>query len=590
MCAGTSRAAALSPSGANLAPPLFENPRGGPSGHFVLVAQITVATESPQRRYQAPCPGCGAPVNFVSAQSIHAVCGFCQSTVVRSGDTLARIGKMAELFDDHSPLQLQASGVWTAGGIKNPFTLVGRLQYKYGQGTWTEWHAVLADGTSAYLSEDNGAYVFSTPLAGQLNVPEASGFKLGQTVRLGGKAFSVASNQRVQLISAQGELPRLPALGKEFPLVELRSQGDSSLGSSASSLSAASLARDAGASMIGSALEKPVGDTGAAPSAQNSEPSGGQVLSIDYSGEPPLLSMGAAVLLEDLQLTGLRDDSAKNEAGRQFACPNCGAQVAVTLASSKSITCASCSSIIDVSAGIGGELKHALQDEPVAPLIPLGTTGQLQGVQWQVVGFQHRTGTDPADADEQFGWSEYLLYNRKRGFTFLVDATDGWSVVKPTTGAPVLAEGGKSATYLGQRYQLKENYQAETNFVAGEFYWQVTRGQTSENRDFANGKSMLSMERSPNEVTWSVGSQIDSEAVAKAFKLEAKKDLLQRSDATPAGKLSGVGCLTIIILVVIVLFFLFLMSRCTPTPGSGYSSGARTSGGSFGGSSGGGHK
>ena len=31
MCAGTSRAAALSPEGANLAPPLFENPRGGPS-------------------------------------------------------------------------------------------------------------------------------------------------------------------------------------------------------------------------------------------------------------------------------------------------------------------------------------------------------------------------------------------------------------------------------------------------------------------------------------------------------------------------------------------------------------------------------
>ena len=205
-----------------------------------------------------------------------------------------------------------------------------------------------------------------------------------------------------------------------------------------------------------------------------------------------------------------------------------------------------------------------------------------------MVGFQHRMGTDPADADEPFGWSEYLLYNRKRGFTFLVDATDGWSVVKPSTGVPVMAEGGKSATYLGQRYQLKENYKAETNYVAGEFYWQVVRGQTTENRDFANGKNMLSLEKSPNEVTWSVGSQIDSEAVAKAFNLEGKKDLLKRSDATPAGKLSGIGCLTIIIILVIVLFFLFLMSRCSPSTGSGYSSGPRTSGGSFGGSSGGG--
>ena len=509
-----------------------------------------MATEASQRSYRAACPGCGAPVNFLSAQSTHAVCGYCQSTVVRNGDTLARVGKMAELFDDHSPLQLQASGVWTASSGKKPFTLVGRLQYKYGEGTWTEWHAVLVDGSSAYLSEDNGAYVFSTPLEATASVPAAANFSVGSSVVLNGKPYSVASNQTVALLSAQGELPRLPQLGMPFAMVELRSQGTGSVGRV-----------DA------------------------------QVLSIDYSSQPPALSVGAAVLLEDLQLTGLREESAKEEKGRQFACPNCGAQVAVTLASSKSITCVSCSSLIDVSGGIGGELKHALQDEPVVPLIPLGTVGQLQGVQWQVVGFQHRMGTDPADADEQFGWDEYLLYNRKRGFTFLVDATDGWSVVKPTTGAPVMTEGGSSANYLGQRYQLKEHYKTTTNYVAGEFYWQVTRGQTSENRDFANGKSLLSMERSPNELTWSVGSQIDSDAVAKAFKLEAKQDLLKRSDATPAGKLTGAGCLTIIIIVVVILMILFLMSRCAPATGSGYSTGPRTSGGSFGGSSGGGgHK
>jgi ribosomal protein S27E len=506
-----------------------------------------VATESSQRSYRAPCPGCGAPVNFLSAQSTHAVCGYCQSTVVRNGDTLARIGKMAELFDDHSPLQLQTSGVWTAGPVKKPFTLVGRLQYKYGEGTWTEWHAVLMDGTSAYLSEDNGAYVFSTPLEAPASHPAASAFKVGGSVAISGKPYSVASNQTVALLSAQGELPRLPQLGKPFAMVELRSQGTTGVG----------------------LVE-------------------GEVLSIDYSSQPPTLSVGTAVLLEDLQLTGLREESAKDEKGRQFACPNCGAQVAIALASSKSITCASCSSIVDVSGGIGGELKHALQDEPVAPLIPLGTTGQLQGVQWQVVGFQHRMGTDPQDADEQFGWDEYLLYNRKRGFTFLVDATDGWSVVKPTTGAPVMAAGGTSANYLGQRYQLKEHYKAETNYVAGEFYWQVKRGQTTENRDFANGKNMLSMERSPDELTWSVGSQIDSEAVAKAFKLEGKKDLLKRSDATPAGKLTGVGCLTIIIILVVVLFFLFLMSRCSSDNTSNSTSSGRTSGGSYGGSSGGG--
>ena len=82
-----------------------------------------MATDSPQRSYRAPCPGCGAPVEFRSAQSIRAVCAYCHSTVLRSGDTLSRIGKMAELFDDFSPLQLMASGVWQVDGKSLAFTL-----------------------------------------------------------------------------------------------------------------------------------------------------------------------------------------------------------------------------------------------------------------------------------------------------------------------------------------------------------------------------------------------------------------------------------------------------------------------------------
>ena len=99
---------------------------------------------STQRHYRAPCPGCGAPVEFRSAQSTTAVCGYCQSTVVRQGEVLSRVGKMAELFDDHSLLQLMASGTVDGQG----FTLVGRLQYKYREGTWTEWQALLNDGSA----------------------------------------------------------------------------------------------------------------------------------------------------------------------------------------------------------------------------------------------------------------------------------------------------------------------------------------------------------------------------------------------------------------------------------------------------------
>ena len=475
--------------------------------------------------------------------------------MVRSGDVLSRLGKMAELFDDHSPLQLQTSGIWTRAGAKTAFTLVGRLQYKYAQGTWTEWHAVLADGSTASLSEDNGAYVFSVSADRPEGVPDAATLQVGASLRIAGKPFSVASHQSVVMLAAQGELPHLPPVGASFFVVDLRSVGDV------------------------------VSD--GAPS--------GEVVTIDYGTTPATFSRGRAVLLEDLQLTGLKGESQREETGRHFTCPNCAAPVQVSLQTSKSITCASCNTVIDISQGIGGELHHALQDEPVQPLIPLGQQGQLQGVSWQVVGFQHRMGHAPDDPDEQFGWSEYLLFNRKRGFVFLVDSTEGWSVVKPVTGAPMMLESGRSATYLGQRYTLKEHYKAETVYVSGEFYWQVVRGQTSENRDFVSGTSLLSMEKTPAEVTWSVGSQISSESVAKAFKLDDKKNLFKRSDAAPLSSMNSAGIGTILIVILLLLVFLSLMRSCTrdcdPQKENCSSASGRTSGGSFGGySGGGGHK
>ena len=498
-----------------------------------------MAEDTPQRAYRAACPGCGAPIEFRSAQSTHAVCPYCQSTVVRSGETLARVGKMAEVFNDFSPLQLQAAGVFEG----QPFTVLGRLQYHYAQGTWTEWHVLLDNGSSAFLSEDNGAYVFTLPASTARELPPADKFRIGANTAINGKTFTVASSEAVSLLAAQGELPSLPALGQPFAMVELRSAD-------------------------------------------------GEVLSIDYgptlAGGVPVLSRGRAVQLDDLQLTGLKAESAKDEkGGQQFNCPHCGGPVTLKLASSKSITCPACKSLIDLSQGVGAALKSALQDAPVSLLIALGSVGQLQGASWQVVGFQHRKGHEPDDEDEGFEWDEYLLYNRKLGFSFLVDSEDGWSLVKPVTGAPVYKKGSNSATYLATTYPLLSSYAAETTYVAGEFYWQVTRGQKTFNRDFASAKGLLSLEQTPTEVTWSIGNKIDSNTVATAFGLEDKKDMLRRQDVKPFSAAPQISLRTIIIVVVVIVLVLMLLGTCSGGSGGGY----RSSGGSYGGySSGGGHK
>jgi hypothetical protein len=501
-----------------------------------------------QRTYTAPCPGCGAPVEFRSAQSTHAVCSFCRSTVVRDGATLSRIGKVAERFEDFSPLQLQARGRWQG----RDFTLVGRLQYRGPSGAWTEWNCLFDDAGSApgpggselaWLAEDNGAYVLAFPASSERDLPDADRFRLGATTAVSGKSYQVTSREEVALVSAEGELPKLPPLQSPFTVIELRS-------------------------------------------ADN------EVLSVDYGTQPPALSRGRPIALEELQFTGLKEESTKATAGRQFSCPNCGAPVQLQFAESKAITCTACNAVIDLTSGVGAELRHAVQDEPVQPLIPLGSTGQLQGVHWQVVGFQHRLGTEPDDPDEHFGWDEYLLYNRKRGFTFLVDSTDGWSMVKPATGAPTLSRDLRTAHYLGKTYQQLYSYKAQTTYVAGEFYWPVERGHASFNRDYAHNASLLSMEETPRERTWSFGGKMDSDTIAKAFMLERKK-LLKSGDAgpvTPKGGGVGCGCATIVLIVLVLLIVIAIIDAFNEQ-NTGSSGGSGSSGSSYRSSGGGGsHK
>ena len=511
-----------------------------------------MAEPIPQRAYQAACPGCGAPVLFRSAQSTHAVCGYCQSTVVRQGEVLARIGKLAELFDDHSPLQVGATGTHKGVG----FVVVGRIQYQSSQGPWSEWALLQDDGQPATLSEDNGSYVYCRPFDPGRPVPLAADWRTGATTAFAGVSFVVSLVDAVTLRSAQGELPHLPPVGQSFDWAELRSEA------------------------------------GDGP---------GQVLTLDYAPAlqnlPPALSLGEEVLLDDLGMSGLREDITREEKGRQFDCPSCGAPVQVALSSTKRLTCGHCHCVLDLTQQLGPEMVVAQQETLVQPLIALGSQGAWQGKTWQVVGFQHRMGTEPGDSDEHFGWGEYLIYNRQRGFQFLVDSTEGWSLVKPTTGVPKLSPMADSAKYLGVNYKRQYQYWAETGYVTGEFYWPVQRGHRTFNRDFAAGDKLLNQEEAGSEITWSVGSKLNAETVASMFKLDMARIKPAPALLKDASPNAGINWVTLLVLLAIVLVVVAILNApdnqdCDPnTQNCATSSGSRSSGGSWGGySSGGSHK
>lgn len=370
---------------------------------------------------------------------------------------------------------------------------------------------------------------------------------MGREIAAGSDSFTVTSIQDAQLLAAQGELAQLPALGKSFKLVELRNDKD-------------------------------------------------QILSVDFSGKQPGFTLGVPVQLEGLQMQGLRDAAAtKKEEGRHFNCPKCGAVVPVRFDSTKAMSCPSCGSLVDMSKGMGGELSYAEQRKKIKPAIPLGREGTLDGLKWQVVGFQRRTGRGLGeDEDDSFDWDEYLLYNQKAGFSFVVDSEDGWSTGRVINGAPKLNKSGTTATYLQRKYQRDYAYLAETQYAEGEFYWPVFKGQKSSNVDYANGgkQSTLALETANNESTWTHGQRVSADTVARAFGVDKLKD---RSQVSPLSG-SGFSWGTILLLLFVLLFILPLLKACifSPScdprtdPDCSYS---RSSSGSYGGyTSGGSHK
>jgi len=492
-----------------------------------------LATDSAYRRYSAACPNCGAPVEFASPASASAVCSFCRSTLVRDGDALRKVGRVAEVFDDHSPLQLGVSGRYQGLG----FTVIGRLQYRYAEGTWNEWHVLFdqpgADGrpNAGWLSEDNGAYVVSFDAPPPADLPPIGELQVGERRLIGGSGWTVASVQQATLQSAEGELPRPPRLDTPFTVADLRSER-------------------------------------------------GEVASTD-NGEPaaPSWSIGRAVALSELALQGLKDIREKTLTGRSLECPNCGSSVPINLSATQSVTCPQCASVIDISKGLGEDLAYYKQvnsgADGLMPAIPLGSVGRLAidggaPVPWQVVGYQERCDLPAAGSDdEQTYWREYLLYHPTSGFAFLVDAEDGWSGVRPITGVPGVRTG--KATWKDTSYRELYTYNAKTTWVLGEFYWRVQRDDIVRVTDYTGpGGRRLSREQSRTEVVWSAGQVIPAKVIAAAFPLDpSTRARIARDDAAltglskSLGGAAGRGFNPGLVMVVVVLFVMFGMSQCS---------------------------
>lgn len=197
---------------------------------------------------------------------------------------------------------------------------------------------------------------------------------------------------------------------------------------------------------------------------------------------------------------------------KAFNCPNCGANLAIkAVGLSISVTCGSCHSTIDTNSEELKYLKEAKKFRRVKPDIPLGSRGKLSGKMYECIGFVQKK-------DGPYYWREYLLYNPYVGYKWLVEVDGHWSIHKRHYVDPNLARRSV-ISHKDQKFYIFNDGKATVDYVEGEFYWRLKKGDSAYVKDFIAPPYMLSFERAGEEVNCSFGRYIESERVAEIFKL-----------------------------------------------------------------------
>ena len=415
----------------------------------------------------ARCPSCGAPVEFKSAASVLAVCDYCRSTLIRQGEDLANLGRMAALLDDRSPLQRGAEGVWRG----RPFGLIGRIQLRYEQGLWNEWHLLFDDGKSGWLSEAGDEYVMSElkPLGSA--PPPFANLEVGQSLRLNGRPYTLTNLLKAECVGGEGELPFKVGAGYPAPVADLRDEA-------------------------------------------------GGYATLDYSEseERPIFFEGEAVDFESLRWNNLRQDVPLPNVtvqARAFDCPSCGAPLKVDHTDIKTIGCGSCGALLDPRDERVKLLERASDRKIVQPTLALGTKGKLRGEDVEIVGYmRRRMRADGVD----YRWGEYLLLTPQRRQLWLTESDGHWNIARVLSRA-VKATANR-VRYDGREYKHFQSYRAHVDYVIGQFPWRVSLDDEAQVDDFVAPPFMLSQERTTSEVTWTLAEYVAAEELTTAFALK----------------------------------------------------------------------
>jgi len=192
-------------------------------------------------------------VTFRWSSAVQTVCPYCRSILVRHDVNLEAVGKVADLPEDPSPIQLGTEGIYR----DKAFVAVGRILYAYDEGRWNEWHLLFNDGSSGWLSDASLEYAVSFLHQLPQGIPQPHELSREFRLNVDNIAFEVTTITRARYEGVEGELPFEYWDKTDLMFADMRSANS-------------------------------------------------RFATIDYSEDPPLLFLGEALDFEDLHFKNLK--------------------------------------------------------------------------------------------------------------------------------------------------------------------------------------------------------------------------------------------------------------------------------------------
>ncbi|NTV93971.1 MAG: DUF4178 domain-containing protein [Thiobacillus sp.] len=194
-------------------------------------------------------------------------------------------------------------------------------------------------------------------------------------------------------------------------------------------------------------------------------------------------------------------------------CPVCGGAITLrAVGHSVNAACSQCGSLLDVAREDVKVLNKAWESQRPL-LIPLGTRASLEGTPWEVIGYQERSSGSAQEG--RYAWEEYLLFNPRHGFRFLAQAQGHWTLYRVIkSGMALPAEASFARFFTGE---------ARVDYVLGEFYWRVKKGDTAQVSDSIAPPYILSVEKGKDETNTALGVYVSQEEIAAAFAIDPGK-------------------------------------------------------------------